>query len=420
MKWIKVRRPSTGGLWKKLGIALAVLGPGFITANVDNDAGGIATFSMAGAYPFGYACLWTIVPITLMLILTQEMGFRMGAVTGKGLADLIREKKGLRTTFYLMSALLIANIGNTIAEFSGVAASLEIFGIAKWLSVPLAAIFVWFLVVKGSYKIVEKVFLFATLFYVAYIISGVMAKPSWEEVGLAVLAPRIQWSQQYLYMVIGLIGAAIAPWMQFYVQAAVVEKGLAADDYQLAKWDVVAGCIVANTVAFFIMMACGATLGKSGIAITSAAEAGLALRPLAGHYASLLFSFGLFVASLFAASILPLSTAYTISEGLGFEAGVNKTFREAPHFYGLYTAIIAMGAIAVLWPRFPLLPFMVFSQVVNALLLPFVMLFVIQLASSTELMGEFTNSRRMNILCYSLMGMLLACNGLLIYLWLGE
>jgi NRAMP (natural resistance-associated macrophage protein)-like metal ion transporter len=418
MRWVKVKRDVPMSFMKKVGVLLAVLGPGFITANVDNDAGGIATFSMAGAYPFGYACLWTMIPITIMLILTQEMGFRMGSVTGKGLADLLREQNGLRVTFYLMIGLLLANTGNAIAEFAGVAASLEIFHISRYVSVPIAAALVWLLVVKGTYRIVERVFLFACLFYVAYIVSGFMAGPDWGEVGRSFVQPNATWDRRYIYMIVGLFGAAIAPWMQFYIQSAVVEKGVAADDYRLARWDVVAGVIMANVVAFFIMIACGATLGKVGISINSASEAAIALKPLAGQYASLLFSFGLFVASLFAASILPLSTAYTICEGLGFEAGVNKTFREAPHFYALYTAIIIVGALAVLWPNFPLFPVMVLSQVLNAMLLPFILYYVVRLASDPALMGEFTNGRRMNYVAYGLTGALFALNAFLIYLWL--
>lgn len=395
---------------------LAVMGPGVITANVDNDAGGIATYSIAGAYPFGYSCLWTLFPIIILLILTQEMGFRMGAVTGKGLADLIRERSGLRLTFYLMIALLIANIGNAMAEFSGVAASLELYGISKYASVPCAAMAVWLLVVKGSYRVVEKVFIIACLFYIAYIVSGFMAKPDWSEVGTAIILPHARWNAEYLYMVAGLIGATVAPWMQFYVQSAVVEKGVAADDYRIARWDVIIGCIMAHVVVFFIIVACGATVGKAGIRVESATEAAIALQPLAGKYASMLFSFGLFTASLFAAAVLPLTTAYTICEGLGFETGVNKTFKEAPHFYGLYTAIIAIGACTVLWPNFPLFRVMVFSQVINAFLLPFIMYHVVTLASSKEIMGEFANTPRMNRISYGVTVLLTILNASLIYL----
>lgn len=402
----------------KIFLFFAVLGPGFITANVDNDAGGIAAFSMAGAYPFVYSCIWTMIPITVILILTQEMGFRMGAVTGKGLADLIREQYGLRITFYLMLALLITNIGNTVAEFAGVAASLEIYGISRYISVPIAALAVWLLIVKGSYYSVEKVFLIASLLYLAYIVSGFMARPSWSEVATSLLKPQIHWNKAYLYIIIGLVGAAIAPWMQFYIQASVVEKGIDTSNYKFARWDVIIGCVMANAVAFFIMIACAATLGKSGISIESASEAAIALRPLAGQYASIIFSFGLFTASLFAASILPLSTAYTISEGLGLEAGVNKTFKEAPNFYGLYTAIVIVGAAAVLWPNFPLFKVMVFTQVLNGILLPFIMYYVIKLASNKQIMGDFANKRKTNQFSYVVLGALTVMNCVLIFSWL--
>lgn len=414
MRWIKVKKPLPEGMWKKFLILCSVLGPGFVTANVNNDAGGIAAFSTAGAYPFGYSCLWALIPITVVLILTQEMGIRMGAVTGKGLADLLREQYGLRVTFYLMLALFVTNVANTVAEFAGVAASLAIFGVHKWISVPLAAAAVWLLVVRGTYKSVEKVFLFATLFYLAYIVSGYLAHPNWGEVATALVLPSIDWSRDYLYMIVALMGAAIAPWMQFYVQAAIVEKGVAADNYAMARLDVIVGCMMASLVAAFIIIACAATLGKVGIPITSGADAAVALRPLAGNHASLFFALGLFMASLFAASILPLSTAYTICEGLGFEAGVNKTFEEAPQFYGIYTALIVIGAVIVLWPSFPLFQMMVFSQVVNGLILPILLFYLIRLASNRELLGEFANSRRFSNCCYVALGVIVAVDSALL------
>lgn len=387
-------------IWQRILFLLAILGPGFVTANVNNDAGGIAAFSAAGAAPFGYHCLWALIPITIILMLTQAMGVRMGAVTGKGLADLVREHFGLKVTFYLMLVLLLVNGANTIAEFAGIAASLEMFHVSKYVSVPSAAVLVWFLVVRGTYRSVEKVFIIASLFYVAYIVSGVLAQPDWGEVGHAMIAPDWSLDKAYLYMIVGLMGAAIAPWMQFYIQAAIVEKGIDADDYRLARWDVVVGCVMASTVAFFIIVACGATLGKAGIHIESGLDAAKALAPLAGNKAALLFSFGLFMASLFAASILPLSTAYTICEGMGFEAGVNKTFKEAPVFYWLYSIVIVIGALAVLWPNFPLFKVMILSQVINGFVLPFLLYYLIQLASDPELMGEYVNGPFFNKLCY--------------------
>jgi Mn2+/Fe2+ NRAMP family transporter len=326
----------------------------------------------------------------------QEMCVRMGAVTGKGLADLIREQFGLKATFYFMVALFVTNIGNVIAEFAGVASSLEIFGISKFISVPLAALLVWALVVKGSYKSVEKIFLVACIFYVAYPLSGYLAHPNWKEVGLAMVKPAMEWDSAHLYMLIGIVGTSVAPWMQFYLQSAVVEKGVDAEHYRHSRLDVVIGCIMASVVIFFIVLSCAATLHPVGIHVNDAADAAIALRPLAGKYASMLFAFGLLNASVFAASILPLSTAYTICEGLGFETGVNKTFKEAPEFYGLYTVIIVIGALAVLWPRFPFFLVMLFSQVLNGVLLPFVLIFMLKLINNREIMGEFVNSRTMN------------------------
>lgn len=397
--WIKVKREAPKGFVRNLLIFLAVLGPGIITSNVDNDAGGIATYSIAGA-DFGYSFLWVTIPVVFVLIIVHEMSSRMGAITGKGLADLIRENFGAKITFYIMLALLITNLGNTMAEFAGVAASLEIFGISKYITVPLAAFAVWFLVVKGTYKSVEKVFLIACLFYITYIISGFLASPDWTEVALETVKPSFHLTYPYMFMLIAIVGTTIAPWQQFYLQSSIVEKGVDAATYRQSRWDVVVGCIIAGVVVYFIMVACAATLNKSGIKITNAADAALALAPLAGKYCSLLFSFGLFSASLFAASVLPLSTAYYVCEGLGWEAGVDKTFKEAKQFYGLYTAIIVIGALVILIPNFPLLETMVLSQVINGILLPFVLIFVVILINKAELMGEFVNGRFYNIVTW--------------------
>lgn len=386
--------------WKNIGMFLAIIGPGFITSNVDNDAGGIATYSIAGA-EYGYSLIWSLVPISILLIIMQEMCVRMGAVTGKGLAELIRERFGLKITFYFMLFLFITNVGNVIANFAGVASSMEIFGISKYITVPLAAFFVWLLVVKGSYKSVEKIFLIACLFYVAYPLSGYLAKPHWKEVAMAVVNPAFQWDSAYLYMLVGIVGTSIAPWMQFYLQSAIVEKGVDVDHYRHSRVDVIAGSIIASIVIFFIVLSCAATLHPMGIHVDGAADAAIALKPLAGKYASMLFAFGLLNASVFAASILPLSTAFTICEGLGLETGVNKTFKEAPHFYGLYTAIIIIGAAAVLWPQFPFFLVMLFSQVLNGILLPAVLIFMLRLINNPAVMGEYVNGRRFNIICWS-------------------
>ena len=390
-------------------VFLAILGPGMITANVDNDAGGIYTYSLAGA-KFGYTLLWTLIPITVALIVVQEMVARMGAVTGKGLADLIREEYGFRTTFILMMMLLVADLGNTISEFAGLASGMSVFGVTRYIAVPLGALLVWALVVKGTYQSVEKVFLAACVFYVAYPISCILAHPNWSEALISTVKPTFQFNGAYLYMLIGVVGTTIAPWMQFYLQSAVVEKGIKVRDYIYSRWDVIVGCIITDVVALFIIVACAATIYISGNRnITNAGEAALALRPLAGHAASALFAFGLCNASLFSASILPLATAYYVCEGLGMEAGVNKRFHEAPTFYWLYTSLIVAGALTVmLLSEAKQIPIILFSQVVNGILLPFVLIFMLRLVNREDLMGKYKNSRLFNIIAWvTCVGMIL-------------
>jgi NRAMP (natural resistance-associated macrophage protein)-like metal ion transporter len=378
-------------------IFLAVLGPGMITANVDNDSGGIYTYSLAGA-KFGFTLLWTLVPITVALIVVQEMVARMGAVTGKGLADLIREEYGFRTTFILMMLLLAADLGNTVAEFAGLASGMSVFGVTRYIAVPLGALLVWALVVKGTYRSVEKVFLAACVFYVAYPISCFLAHPKWSDAVISTFKPSFEFSGSYLYMLIGVVGTTIAPWMQFYLQSAVVEKGIKVKEYIYSRWDVIVGCIITDVVAFFIIVACAATIYVSGHRqINDAGDAALALRPLAGHAASALFAFGLCNASLFSACILPLATAYYVCEGLGMEAGVNKRFHEAPTFYWLYTTLIGVGAlIVILLSEAKQIPIILFSQVANGILLPFVLIFMLHLVNRDDLMGKYKNSRLFN------------------------
>jgi Mn2+/Fe2+ NRAMP family transporter len=382
----------------------AVVGPGFITANVDNDAGGIWTYSSAGAQ-FGHLLLWTMIPITLALIVVQEMTARMGAVTGKGLSDLIREEFGFRITFFMMIGILITNFGNVVAEFAGIAGSLELFGLSKYLTVPVCAVIVWLIVVKGQYKSVEKVFLAASFFYITYIVAGVLAKPAWGDALVKTIKPpsRSDWYLPgYVYMVIGLVGTTIAPWMQFYLQASVVEKGVTRRQYRASQIDVITGCIFTDVVAWFIIVACAATLYVHGYRnVQDAKDAAQALRPLAGQYAYILFAVGLFNASLFAASILPLSTAYTVCEGLGFESGVGMKFGEAPVFYWLYTILIAAGAGVILTPNLPLVKITILSQVVNGIVLPFVLVFMLLLINKKELMGEYVNSRLFNVIAWA-------------------
>lgn len=391
-------------LWKtRILVFLAVVGPGFITANVDNDAGGIYTYSVAGAQ-YGYGLLWTILPMTIALVVIQEMSARMGAVTGKGLSDLIREEYGLRTTFIMMLFLVLTNFGNVVAEFAGIASSLELFGISKYITVPISAVIVWLIIVKGNYKSVEKVFLVASLFYVAYIIAGVLARPNWAQAVVSTVklpSYHMLTDQPYLYLITGMIGATIAPWMQFYLQASVVEKGVTVKQYRAAKLDVFVGSIFAPIVAGFIVIACAATLYQAGFReVHTAADAAQGLKPLAGNYAFILFSAGLFNASLFAACILPLSTAYTVCEGLGFESGVDKRFHEAPTFYWLYTILVAAGAAVILIPDFPLVKIAVLSQVLNGVLLPFILVFMLLLVNKRDLMGTHVNSRFFNVVAW--------------------
>ncbi len=381
---------------------LAVLGPGFITANVDNDPGGILTYSQAGA-KFGYTLLWTLIPTTIALIVVQEMAARMGAVTGKGLSDLIREEFGFRATFFTMLVLGLADLGNIAAEFAGIASGMGIFGISKYLCVPLGALLVWALIVFGSYKPVEKILLVFSLLYFAYPISALLAHPDWQAAIKQTFIPEgTLRSSEYLVMVIGLVGTTITPWMQFYLQASIVEKGITEKQYRISRWDVIVGCIVTDVIAFFIVVACGATLYLTGMHdIADAADAALALKPLAGQFAALLFAVGLVNAAVLSAAILPLATTYNICEGLGFESGVDKRFSEAPVFYSFYTALILFGAGVVLIPHLPLIKLILLSQVANGVLLPFVLFFMLRLINRKDLMGEHTNSRFANAIAWS-------------------
>lgn len=398
-------------------IFLAVVGPGIITANVDNDAGGILTYSQAGA-SFGYTLLWTLVPITIALIVVQEMVARMGAVSGKGLADLIREEYGLRATFFLMLMLLVADLGNTISEFAGLASGMSVLGVSRYIAVPVGAVVVWVLVVKGTYRVVEKVFLVACLFYIAYPISCFLAHPRWSAALHNTMVPSFQFNSASLYMTVGLVGTTIAPWMQFYLQSAVVEKGIDVKHYKQSRLDVIIGCFMTDIVAFFIIVACAATIYVSGHRnITDAGQAALALRPLAGRAAEALFAFGLCNASLFSASILPLATAYYVCEGLGFEAGINKRPREAPAFYTLYTGLIVIGSLAViLLSASKQVPVILLSQVVNGILLPFVLIFMLRLVNRKDLMGNYRNSRTFNAIAWTTCVVMIALTLALIFI----
>jgi len=392
-------------IWRtRLILIFAVLGPGFITANVDNDAGGILTYSQAGAQ-FGYTLLWTMIPITIALIVVQEMCARMGVVTGKGLSDLIREEFGLRITFVIMILLVVVNFTNVVTEFSGIAGSMQLFHVSKYVSVPVCSLIVWALVVKGDYKSVEKIFLIASVFYIAYIIAGVLSRPDWHLalVETVKLPPRNVWSDKsYLYMTVGVIGTTITPWMQFYLQSSIVEKGVSVRQYKASRLDVIIGSIFTDVVAWFIVVACAATLYTHGMRnIGDPSDAAQAMKPLAGDYAFILFAAGLFNASLFAASILPLSTAYTVCEGLGVESGLDKGFRDAKFFYWLYSLLLFAGAAVVLIPNFPLVKFSILSQVLNGMLLPLVLVFMLKLINKRELMGKYINTRRFNVIAWA-------------------
>ncbi|MES1258888.1 MAG: Nramp family divalent metal transporter [Acidobacteriota bacterium] len=370
---------------------LAVIGPGFITANVDNDPGGILTYSQAGA-KYGYTLLWTLVPTTIALIVVQEMAARMGAITGKGLSDLIREEFGLRMTFFTMIVLGLADFGNIAAEFAGLASGAGIFGVSKYIAVPAGAILVWTVIVKGSYKPVERILLVLSLIYFAYPISAFLAKPDWKLALTSTLIPQFNSDPGYLIMIVGLIGTTITPWMQFYLQASVVEKGVSKRDYGLTRIDVIFGCIVTDVVAFFITIACAATIFHSqNREIQDVADAARAPAPFAGKFAAMLFAVGLINASMMSAAILPLATSYNVCEGLGFETGLDRKFGEAKVFYTLFTALIVFCAGFVLIPRLPLLKVILISQVANGVLLPFVLVFMLKLVNREHLMGEYRN-----------------------------
>ena len=399
---------------KKVLLFLSVMGPGIITANIDNDASGITTYSVAGAR-FGYALLWTLIPTTVALVVIQEMVARMGVVTGKGLSDLIRENYGVKSTFYMMAALLIANFGTTLANFAGWAASMEILGLSKYIMVPIGAVSVWMLVTKGSYRSVEKVLLFACLLYFGYVISGFMAKPDWLPVFKNTFVPQIKWDSEYAILSIAIIGTTITPWMQFYLQSSIAEKGIRKEDYKASRLDVILGCSITDIIAFFIIVTCAATLFPSGIRINEASEAAIALKPLAGEYASFIFALCLANGSLLGVIIVPLATAYYICEAMGWEAGINKTFREAPQFMWIYTALIVVSALVILIPGAPLVFLMILASVVNGILLPFVLIYALSLVNNAKIMGEYVNPKSYNYITW---GTIVVIICLTVFLWL--
>ena len=385
--------------WRNLLLFLAILGPGIITGSVDNDVGGITTYSVAGAM-FGYKLIWTLIPAFVVLFVTQEMNARMGIVTGKGLADLIRENAGVKVTFFIFVFLLGADILNTMTEFSGVAGSMQIFGISKYISVPIASVVVWLIVVKGTYRIAERIFLLFSLCLFIYIAAALLGEPDWNAVGKSIIKPDIETNFIYISTVIGIIGTTIAPWMQFYMQSSVIEKHLQIKDLKFSTLDVLIGSICTIVVAFFIIVACASTLNIKGIQINDASDAAAALAPVAGAVASQVFAFGLFVASIFASVILPVATAFYVCEAFGFEAGIDKKWNEAPQFYWLYTFIIAISAGMILIPNAPLIQISLWSQRINGILLPVVLVCMVLIINKKDVMGKYVNKPLSNIISW--------------------
>jgi Mn2+/Fe2+ NRAMP family transporter len=397
----------------RLALFFAILGPGIITGSVDNDAGGVTTYSVAAAI-YGYNLIWTLIPSFIVLIVIQEMNARMGIVTGKGLADLIRENAGVKVTFFIFIGLLIADIGNTTTEFAGVAGSMEVFGVSKYISVPIIGFLIWFLVVKGTYKIAERIFLLFSISLLMYVVSAIMGKPHWGEIGQSIIHPQLELNTHSISMIIGIIGTTIAPWMQFYMQSSVIEKGLKMKQYKYTLIDIVVGCVATVVVAFFIMVACASTLHVNGVQINEAKDAALALKPFAGAFASQAFAFGLFIASIFSATILPLATAFYVCEAFGFEAGIDKKWNEAKEFYVLYTGILVIGAAIILIPNAPLIQISLWTQVINGMLLPIVLVCMILLVNNKKIMGQYVNKPINNIIGWGAIIILISLSALLL------
>ena len=408
-----LKKGNHKNIFRSIGMFLAILGPGIITGSVDNDAGGITTYSVAGAM-YGYNMLWTLIPSFLVLVVVQEMNARMGIVSGKGLATLIRENAGVKITFFIFMGLLLADIGNTTTEFAGVAGSMEVFGVSKYISVPLVAAIVWILVVKGTYTIAERIFLIFSASLLTYIVSAVLGHPHWQEIGHAMVRPEMKANTQTLTMVLGIVGTTIAPWMQFYMQSSVIEKGLKITQYKYVLADIIIGCTATVVVAFFIIVACASTLHVNNIVINEAKDAALALKPLAGEFSSQIFAFGYFIASIFSATILPLATAFYVCEAFGFEGGIDKKWNEAPEFYVLYTGIIILSAAIILWPNAPLIGISLWSQVINAILLPVVLVCMILLVNKKKIMGEHTNKPVINLIGWVTVVILIAMSAMLL------
>jgi NRAMP (natural resistance-associated macrophage protein)-like metal ion transporter len=408
-----VAKLKKSSLKRNIVIFLAILGPGIITGSVDNDAGGITTYSLAGAQ-YGYSLLWTLIPAFIVLLVVQEMNARMGIVTGKGLADLIRENAGVKLTFFIFLGMLMADLGNTTTEFAGIAGSMQVFGISKYIAVPICGATVWLLVVKGNYRVAEKIFLIFSAFLLTYVVSALMGKPDWNSVGKSIVRPDIKFEFHYIAMVIGIIGTTIAPWMQFYMQSSIIEKGLKIEDYKYTLLDVVIGCFLTIIVAFFIIISCASTLHVNNISINEAKDAAMALQPLAGNLAKVIFAFGLFVASVFSATILPVASSFYICEAFGFEAGIDKKMKDAPQFYTLFTSMLIISMLIILIPNAPLILITLWSQVLNGVLLPVVLISMILLVNNTEIMGKYVNKLFNNIVGWTTVIILTALSLLLL------
>jgi Mn2+/Fe2+ NRAMP family transporter len=378
---------------------LAVIGPGIITASAGNDAGGISTYSVAGA-DFGYEMLWLIPIMTLALVVVQEMAVRMGAVTGKGFAALIRERFGIRPSFFAMLALVISNAATSVSEFAGIASAMEILGVSRYLAVPIAALAVWMLVVRGSYRRVEKILLGLSAVFIAYVISALLVGPDWAEVARATVLPSFEITSGFVVLSIAMVGTTIAPWMQFFVQSNVVDKGLTVRDLSLQRVDVISGTIAAGLIAWCIVLTTGTVLHGGGAGIATAADAAGALAPVAGRYATQLFAIGLLGASLLAACVLPLTASYAVCEAFGFERGIDRSWAEAPVFNGIYTFVIVFGAAFILIPGLNLISIMVFSQVIGGILLPFLLVFMMVIVNDRRIMGRHVNRRANNVIAW--------------------
>jgi NRAMP (natural resistance-associated macrophage protein)-like metal ion transporter len=398
---------------KKLLLILGIIGPGIITANAGNDAGGITTYSVVGAR-FGYSMLWGMFVIAIGLAVIQEMNARMAVVTGKGLSDLIRERFGVKWAFFAMIVLLVANLGVCIGDFAGIAASLELFNVSKYISIPVITLVIWLLLTKGDYSKAEKVFFALTLAFFSYFITAILIKPDWGHVFTSIVKPQAKFNKDYFLVLIGMVGTTITPYMQFYLQSSIVDKGISIKEYTYEKLDVYIGTAFAIITALFITVCTAETLFKSGINITYAQDAAIALRPLAGNYSYILLAVGLFGASLLACCVIPLSTAYAVCEAFGFESGVNNKIKEAPVFFGLFLFMLIISAVVILIPGISLITIILFTQQLAGILCPIVLIFMVNLINDKEVMGLYTNTPLQNFIAKGTIILIMILTGIVI------